>query len=177
MSLRTLWKFCKRGIPRCEFFVSFFFSPQEKEKKKRTNLGSDGYGTQHPRSLFKIPTSNKPMVIVPTNMLDDLKAYPEEAISFRKEMSDRFLGRYTSVASNSEAMIQSVKSNLTRGLDSVIPIMQEEVKYAIEECLGNETMDTEGWVKAPLYALSVRIIAFVSSRVFVGLPLSRNQEW
>ncbi|KAK1976426.1 cytochrome p450 monooxygenase [Colletotrichum cereale] len=127
--------------------------------------------------LFKIPTSNKPMVIVPTHLLDDLKAYPEDAISFRREMYDRYLGRYTSVASNSSAMIHSVKFDLTKSIGSLIPVMQDEMSYAMSKFMSGYTSDREGWVRAPIYTMSTRIIAFISGRVFVGLPLSRDEEW
>lgn len=120
------------------------------------------------------------MVIVPNNLLDDLKSFPEESISFRADMYDRFLGKYTSVAANTEAMVNSVKFDLTRGLGTVIPIMQEEAEYARRKYLDNSdirTRDAEGWSRALLYPLVAQMIALVSGRVFVGLPLSRNDEW
>ncbi|KAJ6092289.1 hypothetical protein N7467_004258 [Penicillium canescens] len=127
--------------------------------------------------LFKIPTSNKPMVIVPTHLLDDLKTYPEETISFRREMYDRFLGKYTAVASNSEAMVQAVKSDLTRGLGNVLPTLQQATIYAAENCLTADSQDSGGWSTIKLYAATTRMIALVSGQVFVGLPLCRNEEW
>lgn len=127
--------------------------------------------------MFKIPTSNKPMVIVPTAMLDDLKTEPESSISFRREMYDRFLGTYTSVASNSPTMIQSVKIDLTRGLPQILPEMQEEAQFAAQQCLEGADFDKDGWFRTTVYSASTQIIALISGRVFVGLPLSRNQEW
>lgn len=114
---------------------------------------------------------------MPTHLLDDLKAYPEDAISFRHEMYDRYLGKYTSVASNSSAMIHSVKFDLTKSIGTLIPVMQEEMGYAMSHFMSDYTPDLEGWIRAPLYTMSTRIIAMVSGRVFVGLPLSRNEEW
>lgn len=60
---------------------------------------------QFRHKLFKIPTSNSPMIIIPSSMLDDLKTFPVKAISFRQEMCDRYLGKYTAVASNSDGMV------------------------------------------------------------------------
>lgn len=116
------------------------------------------------------------MVIVPTHLLDDLKAYPEDTISFRREMYDRYLGQYTSVASNSSAMIHSVKFDLTKNIGNLIPLMQEEISYAMDNFMSGYT-PAEGWTRVPVYALSTRVIAMVSGRVFVGLPLSRDEEW
>jgi len=117
------------------------------------------------------------MIIVPTHLLNDLKAYPEEAISFRREMYDRYLGKYTSVASNSSAMIHSVKFDLTKSIGDLIPLMQDEVVYAMGNFMSGYTPETQGWIRVPVYALSTRVIALVSGRAFVGLPLSRNEEW
>jgi hypothetical protein len=117
------------------------------------------------------------MVILPTHLLDDLKAYPEDTISFRREMYDRYLGKYTSVASNSSAMIHSVKFDLTKSIGNLIPEMQDEMIYAMNDVMSGYTPGTQGWTRVPVYALSTRVIALVSGRVFVGLPLSRNEEW
>lgn len=114
------------------------------------------------------------MVIVPTHLLDDLKAYPEETISFRREMYDRFLGKYTAVAPNSHAMVQAVKIDLTRAMGgNVLPILQDEAGFAAQQCLSVQG----GWKDVTLYSATTRMIALMSGRVFVGLPLSRNEEW
>ncbi|KAK2038755.1 cytochrome p450 monooxygenase, partial [Colletotrichum somersetense] len=135
-----------------------------------------GYAEYRDR-LFKIPTSNKPMVIVGSHLLDDLKAYPENTISFRREMYDRYLGQYTSVASNSTAMIHSVKFDLTKSIGNLIPLMQEEMDYAMTNSMSGYTPEADGCIRVPVYAMCTRVIAMVSGRVFVGLPLSRNEEW
>ena len=57
------------------------------------------------------------MVIVPIHSLDNLKAYPEDAISFCREIYDGYLGKYTSVASNSSAMINYVKLDLNKSIE------------------------------------------------------------
>ncbi|KAK2616576.1 hypothetical protein QQS21_000399 [Conoideocrella luteorostrata] len=135
-----------------------------------------GYN-EHKKRLYKIPTSNKPMVIVPADMLDDLKAQPESTISFRREMYDRYLGKYTAVASNSSTMIHSVKVDLTRGLPHILPVMQEEARFATEQCLEGAELDGDGWFRTTVYGACTQMIALISGRVFVGLPLSRNKEW
>jgi hypothetical protein len=113
------------------------------------------------------------MLIVPTSMLDELKSFPVKAISFRQEMYDRYLGKYTAVASNSDGMVDSVKNNLTRGLSQILPHLKEEAEYAVQDSLG----DTASWERVNIYGASTRMIALMSGRVFVGLPLSRNEDW
>jgi hypothetical protein len=113
------------------------------------------------------------MLIVPTSMLDELKSFPVKSISFRQEMYDRYLGKYTAVASNSDGMVDSVRNNLTRGLNHILPNLKEEAEYAVRDSLG----DTTSWKRVVLYGASTRMITLMSGRVFVGLPLSRNEDW
>lgn len=106
-------------------------------------------------------------------MLDELKSFPVKVISFRQEMYDRYLGKYTAVASNSDGMVDSVKNNLTRNMSHVLPHLEDEAEYAAQDSLGK----TENWRRVNLYGASTRMIALMSGRVFVGLPLSRNEAW
>ncbi|OAQ58687.1 cytochrome p450 [Pochonia chlamydosporia 170] len=117
---------------------------------------------EHRNILYKIPTSHKPMVIVPAHLLNDLKTPPESAISFRLEMFDRYLGKYTAVASNTEAMIHSVKVDFTRGMNHVLPIVQEELIFATEQCLESTNGCEEGWFQTPVYAAATQMIALIS---------------
>lgn len=67
------------------------------------------------------------MVIVPNQLLDGLKTYPEETISFQQEIYDRFLGKYTAVVSNSDALVQAVKIDLTRAMGgNVLPTLHPQ---------------------------------------------------
>jgi hypothetical protein len=66
-------------------------------------------------------------------MLDELKSFPVKAISFRQEMYDRYLGKYTAVTSNSDGMVDSVKNNLTKGLSQILPHLKEEAEYAVRD--------------------------------------------
>ncbi|KAJ2998236.1 hypothetical protein NUW58_g385 [Xylaria curta] len=89
-------------------------------------------------------------------------------------MYDRFLGRYTAFASNEDAMVKSIKVDLTKSIDSLLPTMMEEADHAIAESLD---LPGDSWVQIPLHGVSTRLIAFLSGRTLVGLPLSRSSEW
>lgn len=52
-------------------------------------------------------------------------------------------------------------------------MLQEETRYGFEKELG----PCEQWTTVQLYPKLVRMVALLSGRIFVGRPLSRNEEW
>lgn len=56
---------------------------------------------------------------------------------------------------------------------SAIDGLQNEIRYALDKELGR----CEDWAPHKAYPLLTRIIALLSGRVFVGRPLSREEEW
>ncbi|EKG13785.1 Cytochrome P450 [Macrophomina phaseolina MS6] len=142
----------------------------------RTAL-TEGYhkAKQDPRWAFQIPTSSSPMTILAPALLDEIRALSDKTVNFRREMYDRFIGRYTAFASNDNAMVLAIKNSLTPSLDRLLPTMDEEAQFAVQNTLAD--CDTADWSPMPLHTTATRLIAFLSGRVFVGLPLSRNEEW
>ncbi|KAI0396351.1 cytochrome p450 monooxygenase [Xylariaceae sp. FL0594] len=146
------------------------YSNDDRDFRKMLQDGYEKEGDQ----IFSIPTSNLPMYIVPPKFLNELHKLPEKTMSFRKEMYDRFLGRYTAFASNEDSMVKSVKVDLTRSIDLLLPAMMEESDYAIAESFN---VSKDSWTEVPLHGVSTRLIAYLSGRSLVGLPLSRTPEW
>ncbi|KAI0423509.1 cytochrome P450 [Xylaria sp. FL1042] len=172
-------------LPLCVFLVFSIFrlkpQPQLLDGPLYSNETGDframlqeGY-VKNGNRIFRIPTSNLPMYIVPPKFLQELHKLPERSMSFRREMYDRFLGRYTAFASNEDAMVKAIKVDLTKSIDSLLPSMTEEADYAISNSL-NVSSDIT-WTRVPLHSVSTRLITFLSGRTFVGLPLSRSPEW
>ncbi|KUJ14117.1 cytochrome P450 [Mollisia scopiformis] len=67
-----------------------------------------------------------------------------------------------------------VRRDLTRSLGALIPDIHEELNVAIDEYLGK---DTENWVDISVFSDMQKIVARISNRIFVGLPLCRNEEY
>lgn len=115
------------------------------------------------------------MTILAPTLLDEIRALSDKTVNFRREMYDRFIGRYTAFASNDSAMVLAIKNSLTPGMERLLPTMDEEAQFAV--CATLSGCNTENWSPLPLHITATRLIAFLSGRVFVGLPLSRNEEW
>jgi hypothetical protein len=89
-------------------------------------------------------------------------------------MYDRYLGKYTAFASNDDPMVKAIKNDLTRSIEDILPVLEDETKFALEDCLGDCKQE---WTTKNLQNVSTKLIALLSGRIFVGLPLSRDEEW
>jgi hypothetical protein len=135
------------------------------------NALTEGY-KKHKDTTFTIPTAHHAMVMVPPRYLDQIKALPESILSFQNQVSARFLGKYTGLGVN-DTLVHSVKVDLTKNIISILQELQDEVDYAVSKHIG----DCPEWKEIPLYNMLLHLVALLSGRIFVGLPLSRNETW
>jgi hypothetical protein len=90
-----------------------------------------------------------------------------------KDVRRAFSAKHTGIGTEGPEMVQSVKNDLTRHIASTLDVLQDEIRYGFDKELG----PCEDWMPIPLYAKMARIVALLSGRVFVGRPLSREEEW
>ncbi|KAM3081633.1 hypothetical protein ACMFMG_005087 [Clarireedia jacksonii] len=105
--------------------------------------------------------------------LDEVRNLPESKASFGKEIYRMFLGRYTGIGNDSPVVIKTVRTDLTRHVASTLGALQDEMRYGLDKEFG----PCEDWTSVNLYSKLLRIMALLGGRVFVGRPLSRNEEW
>src|SRR3569833_141035 len=132
--------------------------------------GIDQPVRQYPNSPFVLPL-NPPLVILPMSVYLESKNHP--AGSLNAETYERFLGRYTNVGRANQEIFTTVSQDLTKGIAEILPLIQDETRYAFSKEIGTPT----DWKPFPLYPLMLRLVALLSGRVFVGHPLNRNEEW
>ncbi|KAJ5190089.1 hypothetical protein N7491_007868 [Penicillium cf. griseofulvum] len=114
-----------------------------------------------------------PTVILPVSLIDEIKGLPESTISLRQHHYTIFLGRYTGFGEPCDELDVAIRSDLTRHLEQNLENFQEEVVYAYDKYVG----ECPDWTPKPLYDTVLGIVCLLSSRVFVGLPLSRDEDW
>lgn len=114
-----------------------------------------------------------PLVILPITIQDEVRNQPEDKVSFTKEHRRNFFAKYTGIGDHRPEMIQAIRIDLTRHITSTVDPLQDEVRYAFDKELG----DCKDWTAYPLYFKVLRVVALMSGRVFVGRPLSREEEW
>jgi hypothetical protein len=113
------------------------------------------------------------MVILPDKTLDEIRYMTEDKVSFLEMVRREFLHRHTTIGDNRPEVIQAVKNELTRNISSVLDCLQDEVRYSLDKEIG----DCPDWKPIYLYRAMANVVALMSGRTFVGLPLSREQEW
>lgn len=109
---------------------------------------------------------------MPAKFLDEIKALPETMLSFQKQVTARFLGKYTGIGIN-ETLVHAVKVDLTKNIPRIMADLQDEVGYAVGEHIG----ECQNWIAHPLYFMLTHLVALLSGRIFVGHPLSRDPAW
>lgn len=83
------------------------------------------------------------------------------------------MGKYTGLGKNVTPLADSVRNELTMNINITLAILQDEIRYAVEEGIGN----CPDWTPVQIFGKLLRIVALASGRIFVGRPLSRDEEW
>ena len=112
-------------------------------------------------------------MILPLQTIDEIRNLPEEQVSFQKTIAQDFSVRHTGIGKKDSQLITAVKVDLTRNVAKTLGPLQDEVRYAFNKELG----PGEDWTPVYMYSTMARIVALLSGRVFVGLSLSRNEDW
>lgn len=112
-------------------------------------------------------------VILPNYMLDEIKNLPEDQISFTKAVYTNMLGRYTGIGTSHPQLVEAIRVDLTRNISKTLSGLQDEVTFAVDTEFGTY----EGWTAVKVFEKLIKTVARISARVFVGLPLCRDEEW
>jgi gliotoxin biosynthesis cytochrome P450 monooxygenase len=116
---------------------------------------------------------NPPQVILPNNLLNEIKNMPDDQISFRKATYAILLGKYTSIGTHHPQVTEAIKVDLTRNIAKTLASLQDEVVFAVQKEFGV----CDDWTAVNVYHSLLNTVARISARVFVGLPLCRDEEW
>ncbi|KAF7888994.1 hypothetical protein EAF00_009294 [Botryotinia globosa] len=76
------------------------------------------------------------------------------------------------ISKDSEPIIKAVKIDLKRHVASTLEFLQEESRFALDQELGT----CENWTQITVHRKILKIIARLSGRVFVGIPLSQTEK-
>jgi hypothetical protein len=113
------------------------------------------------------------VVILPASTLDEVRNLPENRVSFTKMIEKTMQAKHTGLAVENNEIIKAIKVDLTRHITSNLDGLQDEIRYGLDKEMG----PCEDWTPIYLYYRLARVVALMSGRVFVGLPLSREEEW
>jgi hypothetical protein len=83
-------------------------------------------------------------------------------------------GRYTGVLDGEHPEgIAAIRNDLTRNIAGILSGLQDEISFAFDKELG----DFQDWKETPVHGIVLKLVARLSARTFVGLPLCRDDEW
>ena len=98
---------------------------------------------------------------------------PDDQISFRKAVYAVLLGKYTSLGTHHPQLREAIKVDLTRNIAKTLADLQDEIVFTVPKEFG----DCDDWTAVNVYHSLLNTVARISARVFVGLPLCRDDEW
>ncbi|PIL34366.1 cytochrome P450 [Ganoderma sinense ZZ0214-1] len=137
----------------------------------------EGY-KKHYGSAFKIPLLDRWMVIVSgPKLVEDIRRRPEDELSFTATVETLLQYRYTvsQKMHDDPYHVTIVKEKLqNRMLPAIMPDLVDEVGPTVQKYFPTKG---DEWVSVDVLSSSLKIVARTSNRVFVGLPVSHNEEY
>ncbi|KAK8050778.1 cytochrome P450 [Apiospora phragmitis] len=116
-------------------------------------------------------------VVLPLSQIDWLLAQPDSALS-QEDVNRQFLeSDYTFPHPNfvkDPVHPEIIRHELTKKLNNFADDVVDEMEQALTDSWGTNTDD---WVEVNVYQTLLHIVARLSTRVFVGLPLCRDAEF
>ncbi|KAL3961322.1 hypothetical protein ACCO45_002845 [Purpureocillium lilacinum] len=130
-------------------------------------------GNNYPNKPFMLSLPGMEMAVLPDSEIETIRGLPETDVSIKKHHYDVFLGEYSYMGTKADEFDSTMRNVLTRNTPAVLASFTAEVEYAVNKMIG----PCKEWTAIkPRYAMS-RIASIMSGRAFVGLPLSRQEEW
>ncbi|KAK4147583.1 cytochrome P450 [Dichotomopilus funicola] len=125
---------------------------------------------------FVVPSapSRPHEIVVPRSQTAWMLELPDRVLSAKEAHQDVLRNDYQFLGIDDHFPIQTIHKHLARNITGLIPGVQEEVHGALDAVLGK---DTENWKSLNLWEVWLGIVPRVTSRIIVGAPLCRNQEF
>jgi hypothetical protein len=135
---------------------------------------------QYPKTMFRITLPTSSFLVASRSHLKEMFSASEDDLSFAKDVADSLELRYIFQKSIAENHYHAhiTKVELTRHISEMMPGIVDELGAAMDE----EIQVNEGstfssplmyvdWTSICSYQKTINIVARISNRVFVGLPL------
>lgn len=131
---------------------------------------------QYKSRVFKVRTMGKYVVYVSGRpLVEELRKAPEDVLSFNAAVAEALQTEHTlgSTIVSNHYHVSIIRSQLTRNLGVLFPDIVDEAKAAFGDNVDAKFQENE-WVKLPAYDTVMNVVARISNRVFLGLPVCRD---
>ncbi|KAJ6570518.1 cytochrome P450 [Mycena vulgaris] len=137
---------------------------------------SEGY-RQHREGIFRVPTILRwNYVASGGKRIAEIASAPEDVLSFHLGVADTLQTEWTmgpEIVHNPYHAI-AIRGSLTRNLGKCFPQVRDEIVHAFDEVLG---LPEKEWKLIDVVPALMQVVARTSNRLFIGLPLCREQEY
>ncbi|OCK81414.1 cytochrome P450 [Lepidopterella palustris CBS 459.81] len=123
---------------------------------------------------YRILKPDGDLIVIPSKYCEELRALPDTKLNALEATFKNHVGNYTSILKDSHLHTDTILRRLTPGLPRVVPRIVDELRYAFEVDFPN--CENE-WVAIRPYDVILRLIARAGSRVFIGIPVCRDEAW
>ncbi|KAI5840172.1 cytochrome P450 [Morchella snyderi] len=155
-------------------FLSICYGCVKFVKHARSMLDEGYY--KFPDTPFRIPTPTATRIIVPPNLMKEMRNYPCSKLSFNAAIYDvmqlKRVELYSLEEDNTPHQILT-RAQVTPNIGKFIPLILDESKHAFQVEIGS----AKEWKAVPIHSAMTRIVARVTSRIFSGEEICRNKDW
>lgn len=137
-------------------------------------------GLREENGPFQVRTGSGYKVIVPNRFAEELKSHPN--LSFNEAFAKDFFAHYPGFDGMKQGledetfMQEVVRVKLTQSLGLVTDDLVEEADASLQDIFRAATLEA-GWQTCHVKEDLLQLVARLSSRVFLGKELCRNQDW
>ncbi|TGJ83720.1 hypothetical protein E0Z10_g5031 [Xylaria hypoxylon] len=134
---------------------------------------------QYSNRPFKVITGTGPKIIVPNRFADEIRNNP--ALNFNKAFIHDFFPEYPGMeplkefSAHDSITAETIRTKLTQSLGLVTDYLVDETTSCLHDLYGDD-FDGE-WRTVVLKETVLDMVARLSSRVFLGKDLCREQKW
>ncbi|KAB8227102.1 cytochrome P450 [Aspergillus alliaceus] len=151
------------------------------ERVKKVFLGNarqmlHNWFEENPDKPVSVYTDTGTVIVLPGSMANEIRN--DKRFHLRQRVERMMHGRLPGFEvfrddNNNQLVTTVINKDLTKQLAKVTAPLAEETSLALADLLGE---DTE-WHELPLQGTILKLISRLSSRVFLGTKLCRNEEW
>ncbi|KAK7686504.1 hypothetical protein QCA50_010102 [Cerrena zonata] len=158
------------SVPLLSYFGAYRFVHEAKD------MLNEGYA-KYKGGVFKIARADRWLVIVTgRRLIDEVRMMPEDKMSFRDAVDDFFPLRYCFGPDIRENPfhVELIRSQLTRQIATMLEDVRDEICASFDAYIPASTNE---WLPISTLSTFQQIVARVSSRVFVGLPMCHDKDY
>ncbi|KAL8364615.1 hypothetical protein RB595_003755 [Gaeumannomyces hyphopodioides] len=163
-----------RDAKRKTIAVPFYKASLFKWMFDAETLVTDSYNKFYGK-VYQIKATEGVQVIIPPNILAEIKGLPEETLSSTAAVAEAMMGEYTHfhLGKNTNLMSALIRTKLTQNVARMVPRMKED----IDNLVATEFPKCDDWTAVKISPFAVRSIVRVGGRAFVGPDVARDEEW